>query len=255
VNGVFFIGTTGLAAQQRALDVIANNIANINTTAFKRSEVRFAELVVQRSDSKQVDAAFQPEVLSGVVTRSPVRVFEQGDLRQTGQPYDLAVTGDGFLSLLGPGGQTYLWRGGTLKVNAEGYLTTENGLVLKALIQVPEDSTALSIGLDGKVLSTSSGIGGSVEIGNLTLARAEDASLLQAVGGGLFAVDSEDAVSEFAPGESGMGVFNQGALEGANVDLSQEMVTLLVLQRAYAANAQTVQAGDQLMAIANGLRR
>jgi flagellar basal-body rod protein FlgG len=257
MNGAFYVGATGLQAQQKALDVVANNISNINTMGFKRSEVRFAELlgpVVQRDSTEPTIIGLPSDVLNGVQANEAVRIFQQGDLRETGKPFDIAVSGDGFIELLGPGGQTWLWRGGTMRVNADGLLETESGLVLKALIEVPEDSVDLRIDRDGIVRSLSAGAESAEEIGTIALAMPRDPQMVEALGSGFYRVPDDGELETLINGQDG-GVLVQGSLEASNVELTTEMVTLLLLQRAYAANAQAVQAGDQLMSIANNLRR
>jgi flagellar basal-body rod protein FlgG len=257
MNGAFYIGATGLRSQQRALDVIANNIANINTPAFKRSQVRFSELVSppSRTLDGQVSGADAVALLGGVDVSAAPRVFTQGDLKQTGKPMDIAVNGEGFLELLGPAGQAVLWRGGTLSVNPDGYLAADNGMPLKAMISVPAEATALTIDPDGKVRLTGAGDLAPTEAGQIDLVRVKDLEGVTALGEGFYEAAAESDLTTISPGEEGAGVLQQGALESSNVQLSDEMVTLLLMQRAYAANAQVVQAGDQLMAIANGLRR
>jgi flagellar basal-body rod protein FlgG len=257
MNGAFYVGATGLQAQQRGLEVIANNVANINTSAFKRSEIRFSELVMRtavRADVEPTVIAL-PDVLSGVEARIAPRVYAQGDLRQTGKPFDLAISGDGFVEVLGPGGQVWLWRGGGFQVGADGLLETDTGLTLKALIEVPEDAGEIRIERGGRVLAQVAGEEDPIAIGNISIAMPEDIGNLEAVGQGYFRAADEQQLRIYEPGEQGKGVFVQGSIEASNVDLSSEMVTLLLMQRAYGANAQIVQAGDQLMAIANGLRR
>jgi flagellar basal-body rod protein FlgG len=257
MNGAFYIGATGLRAQERGLEVIANNLSNVNTVAFKRSEIRFEELVSQTKQSETRDPVpvSLPDVLSGVQARLATRVFEQGALRQTDKPFDIAVSGDGLIELLGPNGQTYLWRGGTLRVNADGFLETENGLMLKAQIEVPDNASSITISRDGKVQSIAAGAETPAELGQILLAKPRDITEMEAIGGGYYRVQNEADIETLTPGDTGVGVLVQGSLEGSNVDLSTELVTLLLLQRSYGANAQVVQAGDQLMAIANGLRR
>lgn len=257
MNGAYYIGATGLQAQQRGLDVVANNVANINTTGFKRSEVRFSELVAQTvaRDEAAPSLPLVPDGLSGVQAQSSARVLEQGQIRETGKAFDLAISGDGFIEVLGPGGQTWLWRGGTLRINADGLMETESGLVLKALIDVPEDSTALTIGRDGVVRAASSDDEEPVELGVIELAMPRDRQLLEPIGNGFYRVPEDGDLETLVAGEAGNGVLVQGALETSNVELTTEMVTLLLMQRAYGANAQVIQASDQLMAIANGLRR
>jgi flagellar basal-body rod protein FlgG len=257
MNGAFYIGATGLRAQQTGLDVIANNVANINTTAYKRSEVRFSELVSQtviRDVNVTTDNIIASD-LSGVQARTAPHIFSQGDLRQTGKPLDIAISGDGFIEVLGPGGQIWLWRGGSLKVNSEGILETDSGLPLKTLIEVPDSSSSVKIERDGRVRSMVAGSDVPEEIGTIDLVMPKDVLSLESVGGGYYYAAENDAVTTLIPGEDNAGTIVQGSVEASNVELTTEMVTLLLMQRAYAANAQVVQAGDQLMAIANGLRR
>lgn len=257
MNGAFYIGATGLQSQQKALEVIANNVANINTPAFKRSEVSFAELLAPpRADGALApggEAALAPA--TGVAVAEMRRAYAQGDLRETGQPMDLAISGGGFIELLGPAGQLMLWRGGALKINADGYLAAANGMPLKAMISAPIGTTAVSIDRGGKVTATVGPDDQAVDIGRIDLVMVKDMAGLTALDGGLYQPASEADLFTAAPGEDGAGVLMQGSIESSNVELAQEMVTLLLMQRAFAANAQVLQAGDQLMSIVNSLRR
>lgn len=256
MNGAFYIGATGLQAQQRALDVVANNISNVNTNGFKRSEIRFSELVSQiaQPDASDSIPVVLPEQLSGVQAKSAVRVYQQGDLRETGRPFDIAISGDGFIETLGPAGEIWLWRGGAVRVNADGLLETESGLLLKAMIEVPENSLGLEISREGRVVSIEAVTEERVEIGAIDLAMPRDPHIIEAIGDGFYRVPDDSDLETLIAGEDG-GVIVQGSIEASNVELTTEMVTLLLLQRAYAANAQVIQAGEQLMSIANNLRR
>lgn len=253
MNGAFYVGATGLQAQQRALDVVANNISNVNTTGFKRSEIRFSELVSQ-PEARDAVPVQTPDALTGVQARTTVRVYQQGNLRETGQPFDVAISGDGFIETLGPGGEIWLWRGGTLRVNADGLLETEGGLLLKSQIEVPDESIGIAINREGVVSSISAGSEERVELGVIDLVMPRDQSLVEAVGNGFYRLPSGSETETLIAGQEG-GVIVQGSVETSNVELTTEIVSLLLLQRAYAANAQVVQAGDQLMSIANNLRR
>jgi len=263
MNGAFYIGATGLRSEQQALDVVANNIANMNTPAFKRAQVRFSELVgaatVDPKDGTVPSAAVAAaaaDALAGVKADASPRVFTQGALQPTGQSLDLAISGDGFIELMGAGGQTSLWRGGTLKVNADGYLAAADAdLPLKAMISVPTGATNLVIDSGGQVHATLPGAAQPAVIGQVDLVMPKDADAVEAVGGELYRAPTNARLTSVAPGDEGAGTLVQGSLEQSNVQLTDEMVTMLLIQRAYAANAQVVQAGDQLMSIANGLRR
>jgi flagellar basal-body rod protein FlgG len=257
MNGAFYIGATGLQAQERALDVVANNITNLNTTAYKRNTVQFSNLVLPSRDKfdQALPGVGRAGEMAGVTAMSAPRIWAQGDLKQTGAPFDLAIEGAGFIELMGPSGHTLLWRGGSLKVNADGYLATADGTQLRAMISVPRDATGLTIDRNGVVSVASTGQNGPDQIGQIDLVMAKDPSQLADTGSGYYeATDAADVYSTTA-GEDGGGVFAQGALEGSNVDLSNEMVTMLLMQRSFSANAQVVQAGDQLMSIVNNLRR
>ena len=257
MNGAFYIGATGLEAQQTALDVVANNIANINTVGFKRSTVHFAELVSPPRDTQDLPStgsSANASLLGSVVSATP-HVWTEGVLNQTGQPLDLAINGNGFIELLGPAGRSLLWRGGTLKVNDDGLLAASDGSVLRGQISIPQGASNLTIDTSGVVSATASGSTQSRQIGQIDLVSVKNLDSLTDDGKGMFeAADPSDVVS-VAPGQDGAGTFVQGAIEGGNVQLTDEMVNLLLVQRAYAANSQVIQASDQLMAIANGLRR
>lgn len=257
MNGAFYIGATGLQSQQRALEVVANNIANLNTPGFKRSEVRFAELLTMGAPASDLDpmAAAGLEPLSGVSISASPRNFVQGDLRETGGAMDLAISGEGFIELLGPAGQTMLWRGGGLKINEDGYLAAANGMPLKAMLSAPTGAAGVTIDREGQVRAVMGEDGQTADMGRIDLVMVKDMAGLTALDGGLYTAASETGLMTVAPGEEGGGVFVQGSVESSNVQLSEEMVTLMLMQRAFAANAQVLQAGDQLMAIANGLRR
>ncbi len=259
MSDAFYIGAVGLSAQQQALDGIANNIANVNTPAFKRSQLRFADMVATRST--ETNAADQqqpiaPASTTGVALDAQFMINEQGELDHTGQAMDLAIDGHGFIELMGPGGQSLLWRGGALKVNEDGLLATSHGLALRAAITVPSDATAIEIGSDGIVRATAPDSTDPVELGQIQLVRLDDADSVERLDGGLYRVrDGAAPLTDAAPGEDGAGMLVQGAIEQSNVALTDEMVRLMMVQRAYAANAQIVQAADQMMATANSLRR
>ena len=257
MNGAFYIGATGLDAQQRALNVIANNIANINTPAFKRSTARFADLVAVNRDGNDLPLVQRERssFFSGASIQATPHVWTQGDLKQTGSALDLAIDGDGFVELMGPAGQILLSRGGTLRVNSDGYLAVADGTPLRSMISVPDEATNLVIARDGTVTAFVNGETQATEIGKIDLVTVRDPDILTDRGAGYYEISDDSLTSNAEPGNNGAGTFLQGALEQGNVKLSDEMVTLLLLQRAYAANAQVVQAGDQLMGLVNGLRR
>lgn len=255
MNGAFYIGAVGLDAQQQALNVVANNIANINTTAFKRQAVQFASLVTAAARNNSDPQFVAPTAGAGVAVGATPQIWTQGTLTQTGQPFDLAIQGEGFLQVMGASGSDLLWRGGTLAVNSDGYLTTSDGNVLKAMISVPRGASNLTIAPGGAVTAQINGSSQVRQIGQLEVALATDPSSLVNTGNGYYAASDAANALTVRPGEEGGGTFVQGSLETSNVQLTDEMTNLLLVQRAYGANAQVVQAGDQLMSIVNGLRR
>jgi flagellar basal-body rod protein FlgG len=258
MNGVFHIGATGLDSQQRGLEIIANNIANMNTPAFKQSRAQFSQLMaMQGAQGAGTDGSTETgqPVFQGVRLTGSTVDFAQGTLSQTGSQLDLAINGAGFIELMGPAGQTLLWRGGALKINHDGFLAASNGMPLQAMISVPRDAKAVAIGMDGRVTATVEDGTEPLDIGRIDLVQDMDPASLRAVTGGAYLPAEDAELIRSAAGVDGAGVLAQGYVETSNVDLAKEMVTLMLMQRTYSANAQIVQAGDQLMSIANDLKR
>jgi flagellar basal-body rod protein FlgG len=257
VSDAYYVGAIGLGTQQRALDAIANNIANINTGGFKRSDVRFTDVVASAADRNTpiADLASTPASLAGVALDTRMMLNEQGALQRTGAAMDIAIDGAGFIPLMGPDGQTMLWRGGALKIGENGMLANTAGMALKAGITVPRDATALTIATDGMVTAVVPGSADAVEIGRIELVRVDDASAMERIDGAIYRIADSDVLDTGPAGQDGTGLMIQGSVERSNVALTDEMVRMMLVQRAYAANAQIVQAADQLMGIANGLRR
>lgn len=257
MNGAFEVGAVSLKAQQRALETIANNVANINTPAFKRAEVQFAEIVISSPEAiTEADRlARASSTLSGGVrmeTRS--MISELGELRETGSAMDIAIDGMGFIELMGPDGESLLWRGGRLDVDRDGYLAAAGGATLRALIAVPDDVTEITIDRDG-VVHGAGNDGEKLELGQIMLVRPETDADLERLGAGLFKLTDGARALDAVPGEDGSGAIRQGIIEGSNVEMTAAMVEMLVLQRAYAASAQVIQAADQISSITNNLKR
>lgn len=262
MNGAFYIGATGLEAQQRALDVLAHNITNMNTSTFKRSTVQFVELVTPAATGSDVSNSGVANSggdliagLSGVRSAAANTVWTLGDLKATGSSSDIAINGNGFIEVQGSDGQLKLWRGGTLKVNADGFLATSDGLPLRSMISVPATATNLTIASDGTVTAVTATGESATKLGQIELANVANPEQLQPLGGGYFDNPNGDSVMAMTPGQEGSGQLVQGSLEGSNVNLADQMVELLLVQRAYGASAQLVQAGDQVMSILNNLRK
>lgn len=250
----FQVGAVGLRTQQKALDGIASNIANVNTPGFKRTQLRFADMIAAQAGPARSGGS-EAETIATVALDSRLMLDAQGEIQRTGEPLDLAIEGRGFIELMGPGGRTLLWRGGGLKVNEDGLLAASNGLALRASITVPQDASSLLIGRDGIVRATVPDSADPLEIGQISLVQIDGAEGLERLDGGLYKVREGTVLNELQPGEDGAGQLVQGGIERSNVALTDEMVQLMLVQRAFAANAQIVQAADQMMAVANGLRR
>ncbi|MEQ1540707.1 MAG: flagellar hook-basal body protein [Novosphingobium sp.] len=258
MSGALEIALIGMRAQQRALEASASNISNINTSAYKRIDMRFAELVEASSGGGIGASATGGGANGSVVGVAPWSITSldlQGQIDPTGNPQDFAVEGAGFVELIGPGGKTLLWRGGTLRVMEDGALGTAAGQILKAGITIPQDATSVRIDHEGKVWANQGTGEGEVQVGEIGLVKVNDPSTVERLDGGVYAVNDEAGVTFGSPGEDGLGTIVQGALERSNVDLNAEMVALLLAQRAYAANSQVARAADEFGSIANGLRR
>ncbi|MBB5447933.1 MULTISPECIES: flagellar hook-basal body protein [unclassified Paraburkholderia] len=257
MNNVFYIGAMGLNAQQTAVDVTANNIANMNTPAFKRGTVSFSELLTSAvAPLSRAPANETVTIAAGVAADPSLHVFTAGELRPTGSALDLAIRGDGFIELASDSGPATLWRGGTLHVGADGYLTASNGLPLKTMISVPRDASSITISATGQVQAVLPNQTDPIDLGEIELVMPTDVRALQSAGDGIYRIQDDGiTVSRVRPGEDNTGTLAQGFSEASNVSLSDELVSLMLYQRAYASNARLVQAGDELMAIANGLKR
>lgn len=258
MNGAFEVSAAALRAEQKALEIYANNVANVNTPGFKRTEASFSEVLAASAD-QGVDAA-PPGVAAALAASGGVQVlpqemlFTQGNLQATSNPLDIAIQGQGMIELVGEGGDPVYWRGGRLQVNDDGLLATTDGLPLRAGIIVPNDAEALTIAGDGTV-SVKTSTDESVEIGQIGLVRADRPDAFERLDKGLFKSAPDAHLIDAKPGEDGAGTLAQGNVEQSNVDLSEEMVRMLVVQRAFAADAQVIQAADQLAALTNNLKK
>lgn len=254
MNDSMYIAATGMQMQQKSVDTIANNLANVNTPGFKKGRVSFEDLVYRGLG--QVQDAPPVAAGSGVGIRSIAKLFAQGELKRTDQPMDLAIQGDGFIEVtMADGSQAYS-RGGSLLVDAQGFLTSAEGYALKPAIQVGRDAKVISVQADGRVMVAAGGLAEPFEAGRIELARFADSSALSAQGGNLYKPTelSGDAIYG-RPGEDGAGTLAQGFVEGSNVKLVEEMVDLMVAQRAYESSVKVIQAADDMLAMSNNLRK
>ncbi len=255
MSDALHIAATGMQAQQLQLDAIANNMANANTPAYKKSRVSFSDLVVRQTAVTEVARAGGAGG-AGVGVATVSRVFDAGELKKTESPLDLAIQGEGFIELLLPDGTRGFTRGGSLKVNADGLLATAAGLPLKPGIHVPEGAQELVILADGRVQARLANQTTAVDLGQLELVRFTNPHALRAQGEGVYRTTEATGEGVVArPGEEGSGTLAQGFLEGSNVKLIDEMVNLMIAQRSYEASVKVVQAADEMMGLVNGLRR
>ena len=259
------IAATGMRTQQLNVDTIANNLANVNTNGFKKSRVNFVDLVTHGADAAVQSAAGAQAMPgldttqrtgSGVAVTMVDKLFSGGTLQKTGNVYDLAISGDGFFEVAQPDGAKAYSRGGSFNVGADGMLATATGQVLQPEIQIPSNAVTVTVGADGKVGVTTTASSTPVEVGQLTMVRFANAGALTALGSNLYATSdtSGEAIAGHG-GEDGMGTVAQGNLEGSNVQMVDEMVNLMVAQRAYEASVKVIQASDEMMGMVNNLRK
>lgn len=250
-----YIATSGLQGQQSQIDTLSNNLANLQTPGFKRSQVSFAN--VATISPAQVRQGMQaPGAGAGTEILQTRPVFSEGSLRQTGGALDLAIQGGGFFEVVTPAGDHLYTRDGQFHVDQEGYLATADGNRLAGDTQIPPDAKDVHIDAAGRVTAT---LGDDVEasqLGQLELSTFPCADALQAVAGNAYApTETSGEPSIGRPDDAGFGSIQQGMLEQSNVDMVQEMSTLVLAQRAYQLNARVLQAADEILDTINNLRR
>ena len=252
---------SGMVAQQMNVDNIANNLANVNTTGFKRSKIEFQDVLYQnyrRAGSVTAVGAQAPTNLAiGYGTRAvaTVRDYTVGDMTLTGNPLDMAISGPGFFQIILPDGSLNYTRDGAFKLTAEGRIVTSDGFFLEPEITIPQDATEISIGIDGEVSVLIVGEDTPQSLGQLELARFINPAGLSAVGRNLFTVTSASGLPILGnPSRDGLGKIDQGYLELSNVKVVDEMVNMIVAQRAYEINSRTIKTSDEMAQIINNLR-
>jgi len=261
-----YIAATGMQAQQMNVDTIANNLANANTVAFKKGRISVTDLMVQESSRVRASgsdgatesgmAAGASMMGNGVGISSSSKIFDTGGVTQTSSQWDVAIQGDGFFRVTLADGSTAYTRGGTLKVNAEGQLTTDTGFALQPAINIPANVGSISIGADGTVTATVAGQTKASQLGQLQLTRFPNTTALSAQGDNLYiATEATGSPTQGNPGTDNLGSLQQGYLEGSNVTMVDEMVNLVIAQRAYEASSKIVQASDEMMQMVNNLRQ
>jgi flagellar basal-body rod protein FlgG len=246
-----YSAATGMMAQQTSMDVVANNLANATTAGFKRDRMDLVDLAYQPF---RLPTGKDGQVGLGAAPGALGKEHEQGALQNTGRALDVAIQGEGFLQVTRPDGSLAYTRAGNLQVDANGRLGTSGGDLLQPRITIPPDATEVTIAPNGTVSAT---VNGAVRVlGQIRTASFANPSGLQAAGVSVFTASTNSgAPGRGAPGTGNRGGLSQGVLEASNVNVGQEMISLIVTQRAFEASSKVVSASDEMMGMANGLRR
>jgi flagellar basal-body rod protein FlgG len=257
-----YTAASGMNAQQANIDNIAHNLANVNTTGFKRSRVEFEDLVYDQTrvpgapTSSVGEAPIGLETGLGVRPVATARDFARGNLRSTSGPLDLAIEGDGFFQVQLPSGEIGYTRSGAFHASADGQLVTAEGYALEPAITIPANATATSISKDGIVSVMVAGQSAAQQLGTIETATFNNPAGLRALGGNLFAATSASGdPSQGTPGTDSRGTLAQGFVEDSNVSVVEEMINMILGQRAYEANSRVVKAADEMLSQVNTIVR
>jgi flagellar basal-body rod protein FlgG len=249
-----WIARTGLDAQQTQLDVISNNLANVSTNGYKRSRAVFEDLLYQTLRQPGAQSSQQTQIPAGLQLGTGVRpvstahVFTQGNLQKTDNSLDMAVQGDGFFQILLPDGTTGYTRDGSFQKDNQGQIVTSNGYPLQPNITIPANALSLSIGTDGTVTVTQPGSAAATQIGSIQLATFINPAGLQSIGQNMFLETAASGTpTPNTPGTNGAGLVNQGYVETSNVNVAEELVTMIQTQRAYELNSKVVSTSDAML--------
>ena len=254
MHRALWVGKTGLEAQDMSLSVISNNLANVSTTGFKKDRGVFQDLIyqIQRQPGAQENQDSQlPSGLqlgTGVRTVGTQKIFTQGDLQITDNPLDLAINGRGFFQIVLPDGTIAYTRDGTFTQNADGEIVNNSGYLLEPTIQLPDQTSTVTVGSDGTVSVVSAGDTVAEELGAIEIVDFVNPTGLQAIGNNLFLETASSGEPQVGvPSEEGFGTLVQGALESSNVEIVEEMVDMIATQRAYEMNSKVVSTADQML--------
>ncbi|MFA5530482.1 MAG: flagellar basal-body rod protein FlgG [Thiohalomonadaceae bacterium] len=258
MNPALWIAKTGLEAQQTRMGVVSNNLANVNTTGFKRDRAVFEDLLYQTVRQPGAQSSQDTTLPSGLMRGTGVRtvatekLHTQGNVTQTDNSLDIAIQGRGFLQILRPDGTLAYTRDGSMKLDAQGQLVTSNGYLVQPGITVPDNAQSITIGVDGTVSVVVPGQAAPTEIGTLQLADFVNPAGLQPMGENLYLETASSGAPQVGnPGLSGLGTLIQGALESSNVNVVEEMVNMIETQRAYEINSKAVATSDQMLQYLN----
>lgn len=246
---------TGMQAQQMRIDTIANNLSNVNTTAYKRSTVDFQDLLYQTVNQPGVDAA-GVQIGLGVRPVAVTKLYEQGNMHITNSPLDLAIDGEGFFQVRLNNGQIGYTRDGSFKLDPNGNLVTSGGALIEPQINIPAGSSNIHIGTNGAVFVQPPNTAEQITIGQINLVRFANPAGLQAIGNNLvLQTAASGEPTPLQPLQDGMGSLRQGALETSNVELVREMVMMIATQKAYDTSSKAIMVSDKMMETANQLQR
>ncbi len=257
------IAATGMKAQQTNLDVIANNIANINTTGFKRARAEFTDIMYETIQAhgmaRQAGLEVIPEGAKlgiGVKLAAIRDVHLQGVMNQTGNSFDIAINGEGWFQVAAPDGSTIYTRAGAFNLNEQGQLVTLGGNLVQPQITVPVEATKVTVTREGQVYAYIDDLTAPVELGQLTLSRFANEAGLEPLGNNLFAeTEASGTATQGTPGSTEFGTLSQGYLEASNVDPMREIADMISAQRAYEMNSKVIQAADEMSSvITKGIR-
>ena len=257
-----YTAATGMQAQQTNMDVVANNLANVNTPGFKKSRAEFQDLLYQTLRAPGATQAQGTQVPTGIQVGLGTRLvatqkqFTSGDMEQTGNDLDMAVKGDGFFRVKLPTGETGYTRAGAFTKDRDGKLVTADGYVLQPEITIPTDAQTINIGEDGTVSVTVAGQTAPQVLDTITLARFINPAGLSSIGGNIYLeTDASGQAIEGTPSQDGFGGIANKFLEMSNVKVVDEMVNMILAQRAYEVNSKSIQSADEMLQTANNLRR
>jgi flagellar basal-body rod protein FlgG len=247
MNPALWIAKTGLEAQQTRMSVITNNLANVNTSGFKRDRAIFEDLIYQNVRQAGAQSSQNSQLPSGLALGTGVhtvateKLFTQGNIVQTGNSFDLAISGRGFFSVTLPDGSTAYTRDGSFQIDSQGQLVTSSGYVVQPGISVPQGALSVTVGTDGTVSAQLPGNAAPTQIGNLQLTDFINNAGLQAIGNNLFVETAASGTPQpGTPGLNGLGLLQQGSVESSNVNVVEELVNMIETQRAYEMNSKAI---------------
>lgn len=254
MNLALWAAKTGLDAQNTRMAVISNNLANVNTTGFKKGRAAFQDLVYQNIRQVGAQSSQNTQYPTGLTLGTGVRivatekVYEQGSLQQTNNSLDVAITGRGFFQITLPDGTLAYTLDGSFKMDGQGNLVTSNGYALSPAITIPANAQSITIGTDGTVSVTTTGTTAPTQIGQIQLADFINNSGLQPRGDNLLIESVASGAPQVGtPGTNGLGVTQQGSLETSNVNVVEELVSMIETQRAYEMNSKAISTTDQML--------